>query len=56
MTMVLVGWPSSRQYRRASLTAVSTESEPPEVKKILLPGTGAIAASRSASATVVSTA
>ena len=56
MTIVFDSCPVSRQYRRASLTAVSTESEPPEVKKILLPATGAIAASRSASATVVSTA
>ena len=46
------GCPTSFQYRRASLAAVSTESEPPEVKKTLLPGTGAIPASRSASATV----
>ncbi|SLI88299.1 Uncharacterised protein [Mycobacteroides abscessus subsp. abscessus] len=31
---------------------MSTESEPPEVKKILLPGIGAIAESRSASSRV----
>ena len=38
------GCPTSCQYRRASFAAVSTESEPPEVKKILLPATGAMAA------------
>src|SRR5664279_3117865 len=31
--------PHSRQYRRDNFTAVSTESEPPEVKNTLLPGT-----------------
>ncbi|OQM77680.1 hypothetical protein B0E55_06412 [Rhodococcus sp. 66b] len=48
------GCPTSCQYRRASFAAVSTESEPPEVKKILLPATGAIVANRSANTCVVS--
>jgi len=38
------------------LAAVSTESEPPEVKNTLLPGTGAMPASRSARAIVGSVA
>ena len=36
-------------YRRASLTAVSTESEPPLVRKLTLSGTGAIIERRSVS-------
>ena len=38
----------------SSYDAVSTESLPPEVKKILLPATGAIPANRSASSAVTS--
>jgi len=34
------------------LAAVSIESDPPDVRNTLLPGTGAIPASRSASSTV----
>ena len=41
MTFVLFGWPVSLWYWRASLSADSTDSPPPEVKKIRLRSPGA---------------
>ena len=46
------GLPSTSQYRRASLAAVSIASEPPDAKNTTASGMGAIAAIRPASWTV----
>jgi len=49
MTFVLFGAPVSLWYWRASLSADSTDSEPPLVKKTRLRSPGAIEAMRAAS-------
>ena len=49
MTFVLFGLPVSLWYWRASFSAVSTDSLPPEVKKTRLRSPGAIDARRAAS-------
>ena len=49
MTLVLFGLPVSLWYWRASLSADSTASQPPLVKKTRLRSPGASAATRAAS-------
>ena len=49
MTLVLLGWPVSLWYWRASFSADSTASLPPLVKNTRLRSPGAKAATRAAS-------
>jgi hypothetical protein len=49
MTCVFSGRPVCAKYARASFTAVSMTSPPPDPKKTFDPGVGASAATRSAS-------
>ena len=47
MNFVLAGWPTRRQYCRASLKDASTASEPPEEKKARTIPSGSVSRHRS---------